>query len=314
MKIGYRRRLADFAGGLRLQREFAKHDRQPREELRHYQQQRLESVVRHAAAHSQFYRERLAGVVGEGTVELSRLPMIDKSEMMEHFDELVTDGRLRRDALLEWVEGLDRDELYLDRYRVMTTSGSSGRKGLSVRVRSTGVANNDRPVPSLQRNGRGSAQAPAPTAGRGHRGRLPHAHDPADLRQHLGGGTPGPRPVRNAAGRATGGDAQPLPTRVRGRLSVHGDAARRGAARRAPPAHAWRNVHEQRTVHPGDERTHRGGIRRASFRPLRHYRRALGASANIIRGYTSSRTPRSSRTWTTMGCPCPSENRARACW
>jgi hypothetical protein len=33
MKIGYRRRLADFAGGLRLQREFAKHERQPREEL-----------------------------------------------------------------------------------------------------------------------------------------------------------------------------------------------------------------------------------------------------------------------------------------
>jgi putative adenylate-forming enzyme len=136
MKIGYRRRLADFAGGLRLQREFAKHDRQPREELRHYQQQRLESVVRHAAAHSQFYRERLAGVVGEGTVELSRLPVMDKSERMEHFDGLVTDTRLRRDALLGWVEGLDRDELYLDRYRVMTTSGSSGRKGLFVFDRS----------------------------------------------------------------------------------------------------------------------------------------------------------------------------------
>ena len=52
--------------------------------------------------------------------------------MMEHFDELVTDTRLRRDALLEWVEGLDHDELYLDRYRVMTTSGSSGHKGLFV--------------------------------------------------------------------------------------------------------------------------------------------------------------------------------------
>jgi phenylacetate-coenzyme A ligase PaaK-like adenylate-forming protein len=61
MKIGYRRRLADFAGRLRLQREFAKHERRTREELRHYQQ-RLESVVRHVAAHSQFYRERLAGL------------------------------------------------------------------------------------------------------------------------------------------------------------------------------------------------------------------------------------------------------------
>ena len=132
MKIGYRHRLADFAGGLRLSREMAKHERQPREDLEHYQQQRLESVVRYAARHSPYYRERLAGVVGEDVVDLSRLPIMDKSEMMERFDELVTDGRLRRDTLLGWVEGLDRDELYLDRYRVMTTSGSSGRKGLFV--------------------------------------------------------------------------------------------------------------------------------------------------------------------------------------
>jgi phenylacetate-CoA ligase len=136
MSIGYRRRLADFAGGLRLSREFARRERQPRESLDRYQGERLESVVRHAAAHSPFYRERLAGVVDTDPVELSRLPVLDKSEMMERFDELVTDRRLRRDALLGWVEGLDRDELYLDRYRVMTTSGSSGRKGLFVFDRS----------------------------------------------------------------------------------------------------------------------------------------------------------------------------------
>jgi phenylacetate-CoA ligase len=136
MKIGHRRRLADFAGGLRLSRELARRERQPREDLRLYQQQRLESVVRHAAGHSPFYRERLAGVVGEGPVELSRLPTLNKSEMMEHFDELVTDGRLRRESLLRWVEGLDHEEFYLDRYRVMTTSGSSGRKGLFVFDRS----------------------------------------------------------------------------------------------------------------------------------------------------------------------------------
>jgi phenylacetate-CoA ligase len=132
MKIGYRQRLADFAGGLRLSRELARRERQPREGLHLYQQKRLESVVRHAAGHSPFYRERLAGVVGQGPVELSRLPTLNKSEMMEHFDELVTDGRLRRDSLLGWVEGLDREELYLDRYKVMTTSGSSGHKGLFV--------------------------------------------------------------------------------------------------------------------------------------------------------------------------------------
>ncbi len=68
----------------------------------------------------------------EAPVELERLPTLDKAEMMERFDGLVTDPRLRRDSLRAWVEGLGRDELYLGRYRVMTTSGSSGRKGLFV--------------------------------------------------------------------------------------------------------------------------------------------------------------------------------------
>ena len=133
MRIGYhRRRLADFAGGLRLARELAERERWPKERLRRHQQERLETVVRHAVAHSPFYRQRLAGMVDEAPVELERLPTLDKSEMMERFDELVTDPRLRRDSLLAWVEGLGRDELYLGRYRVMTTSGSSGRKGLFV--------------------------------------------------------------------------------------------------------------------------------------------------------------------------------------
>jgi phenylacetate-CoA ligase len=51
---------------------------------------------------------------------------------MEHFDELVCDPRLRRDELLDWVGRITRDQLYLDRYRVMLTSGSSGRPGLVV--------------------------------------------------------------------------------------------------------------------------------------------------------------------------------------
>ena len=52
--------------------------------------------------------------------------------MMDRFDELVTDPRLRRDELLAHVEGLTGDALHLGRYRAMTTSGSSGRKGLFV--------------------------------------------------------------------------------------------------------------------------------------------------------------------------------------
>jgi phenylacetate-CoA ligase len=87
-----------------------------------------------AAAHSPFYRRWLAetGPLGDGPVELQRLPVLDKSLLMEHFDELVCDRRLRRDQLLDRAGQLSRDRLYLDRYRVLLTSGSSGRPGLFV--------------------------------------------------------------------------------------------------------------------------------------------------------------------------------------
>jgi putative adenylate-forming enzyme len=133
MRIGYhRRRLADFAAGFRVAKRLTERERWPTERLRRHQQERLDALVRHAAGHSPYYRERLSGVVGIEPVELSSLPVMDRATMMEHYDEMVTDRRLRRDELLAWVEGLERDALYLDHYRAMTTSGSSGRKGLFV--------------------------------------------------------------------------------------------------------------------------------------------------------------------------------------
>jgi phenylacetate-CoA ligase len=133
MRLRYhRRRLGDFAASLRLSRELSARERWPRERLERHQHERLDALVRHAAAHSPFYRDRLAGVLDDGPVPLDALPVLDKATMMDHFDDLVTDPRLRRAELLRWVEGMERDAFYRDRYRVMTSSGSSGRKGLFV--------------------------------------------------------------------------------------------------------------------------------------------------------------------------------------
>ncbi len=90
----------------------------------------MTELVGFARAHSPYYRAALAGY--DPAAGAASLPALDKATMMERFDDLVTDRRLRRDALLEHVEGLTGDELYLGRYRAMTTSGSSGRKGLFV--------------------------------------------------------------------------------------------------------------------------------------------------------------------------------------
>jgi phenylacetate-CoA ligase len=126
-KVRYkRRRLADVAAALRLARTQTSREQGPRAPLGEHQQQRLEAVVHHAATHSPYYRRRLAetGALGGGPVQLERLPVLNKALLMEHFDELVCDPRLRRDQLLDWVSQLTGDQLYLDRYRVMVTSGS----------------------------------------------------------------------------------------------------------------------------------------------------------------------------------------------
>jgi phenylacetate-CoA ligase len=129
-----RRRLADVTAALRLARAQMGREHGPRAELVRHQQQRLEVVVRHAAAHSPFYRRQFAetGALADGPVQLTRVPVLDKPLLMEHFDELICDPRLRRDELLDWVGQMTRDQLYLNRYRVMLTSGSSGRPGLYV--------------------------------------------------------------------------------------------------------------------------------------------------------------------------------------
>jgi phenylacetate-coenzyme A ligase PaaK-like adenylate-forming protein len=122
------RRLADVARALRLSRGLTSQERLPRAELAALQQRALEALVRHAVARSPYYRER----IGDGPVRLERLPVLDKATLMERFDDIVCDRRLRRDALLEHLDGLDRDALLEGEYRVMTTSGSSGTKGLYV--------------------------------------------------------------------------------------------------------------------------------------------------------------------------------------
>lgn len=128
MRIAYqRRRLGDFAAGLGLVKQLRATERLPREELRRHQQARLDELAAHARARSPFWRERLGAA---GPVRLQDVPVLTKREMMDRYDDLVCDPRLRRDELLDWVARTERDDHFAGEFRVMTTSGSSGFKGL----------------------------------------------------------------------------------------------------------------------------------------------------------------------------------------
>jgi phenylacetate-coenzyme A ligase PaaK-like adenylate-forming protein len=120
-------RIRDFAAAVKLSKALAQRERLPREQLDAFQQQRYDALLAHARENSRFYRD------WDGAP-------LDKATMMERFDDIVVDQRLRRDELLAHVERIDGDELYLGRYRAMTTSGSSGRKGLFVYDRPEWIA------------------------------------------------------------------------------------------------------------------------------------------------------------------------------
>ena len=122
------RRIADAVRAVRVSRTLARQERLPRPELAALQRRRLGELVDHAVAHSPYYRERIGG----GSRALAALPVLDKSTLIERFDEIVCDPRLRRDAILAELEGLDHDGRLAGGYRAMASSGSTGLKSVFV--------------------------------------------------------------------------------------------------------------------------------------------------------------------------------------
>src|SRR5688572_20556926 len=61
-----------------------------------HQRVRLRELVAHAAAHSPFHARRLArlDIDSLDPEDLSRLPVMTKTQMMNEFDDVVTDRRL----------------------------------------------------------------------------------------------------------------------------------------------------------------------------------------------------------------------------
>lgn len=126
------RRIKDAAVAMRRSRELLQRDQWTQDQLRAHQRQRLAELVGYAKAHSVFYREQYRDIDTDGEIHLERMPAIDKTTVMAHFDEVVTDPSLRLADLEVHLGELRRDELYLGRYRVTSTGGSTGTRGVFV--------------------------------------------------------------------------------------------------------------------------------------------------------------------------------------
>jgi phenylacetate-CoA ligase len=103
----------------------------PRPRVLDYQQERLREILHHTATHSAYYRDTIGHLVESGA-PLSDFPVMNKTTLMSEFDRIVTDPRLTRALVEEHAATNQAGHLLLDEYRVASTGGSSGRRGVFV--------------------------------------------------------------------------------------------------------------------------------------------------------------------------------------
>lgn len=99
--------------------------------LRKHQDNRVTKILSYARNNSPYYHR----IISEnGDLSLSCVPVMDKTEMMAHFDKINTAG-LQKDDLIEFRIQQEKEgtlDLYRGKFSVGLSSGTSGNKGLAV--------------------------------------------------------------------------------------------------------------------------------------------------------------------------------------
>ncbi len=94
-----------------------------RSQIETHQATALAQLRSHAYAHSPFYQAFHAGLTDR---PLAELPVLTKSMLHDHFEEIITDPSVHYAAVTAHVQALRGAELFLDQYIVNTTSGTTG--------------------------------------------------------------------------------------------------------------------------------------------------------------------------------------------
>lgn len=117
---------------LRLRRQFARRETWSRPRLQAHQDRELRDLRVHSYAASPFYRRFHQGMFH---APLSALPVLTKTALMKHFDDVVTDRDIQLAqvrSFLDDLRGAERlgAERFRGRYYVAATAGTTGQPGI----------------------------------------------------------------------------------------------------------------------------------------------------------------------------------------
>jgi phenylacetate-coenzyme A ligase PaaK-like adenylate-forming protein len=115
--------------------ELLTHDGWSRDQLLTYQRERLRKLLEHAVSSSSYYREALGRDALDPELNLEDLPILPKATLMEQFDRVVADRRLRLAEIEEHATGSDPGALFAREFHVFMTSGTTGRRGVFPQTR-----------------------------------------------------------------------------------------------------------------------------------------------------------------------------------
>ncbi|MFJ6414531.1 phenylacetate--CoA ligase family protein (plasmid) [Metabacillus halosaccharovorans] len=107
------------------------------EDILSRQQSRLTDLISFARSNSQYYAQKYS-LLPERISSLQQIPPVTKSELMANFNDWVTDPEVTIESVKEFVSDMSLvGQLYLERYMVSTTSGSTGVPGIFIQDKSS---------------------------------------------------------------------------------------------------------------------------------------------------------------------------------
>jgi phenylacetate-CoA ligase len=102
------------------------------QKLRELQLKKFRKLVKHCYNHSPYYRK----IIENQKIDITNcipedFPILDKKTLMENFDQIVTNPKIKLSNIKLYLEeNKDPTSMYLDKYHVIRTSGSSGEIGV----------------------------------------------------------------------------------------------------------------------------------------------------------------------------------------